>query len=142
MAPSHCWLHPGVAVRESKIEGRGLFATVRLVEGTSVSRVGGRIVPSTALASLLAARDHDPSQPYVDTIMIDDDAHLILPPGNLNHYGNHSCDPNLWWADGFTLDARCDIEPGTELTNDYGTSPGIRRTACRVRAARQCVVRP
>lgn len=35
---------------------------------------------------------------------------------------NHSCDPNLWWADECTLVARRDIEVGEELTSDYSTS--------------------
>jgi len=35
-------------------------------------------------------------------------------PGQANHYGNHSCDPNLWWADGFTLIARRPIVAGED----------------------------
>jgi hypothetical protein len=38
--------------------------------------------------------------------------------------GNHSCDPNLWWTDPYTLAARRDIAPGDEITNDYATSTG------------------
>jgi SET domain-containing protein len=36
--------------------------------------------------------------------------------------GNHSCDPTLWWADGYTLVARRDLASGEELTHDYATS--------------------
>ena len=32
---------------------------------------------------------------------------------------NHSCDPNIWMSDAFTLSARRRIEPGEELTADY-----------------------
>jgi hypothetical protein len=38
-------------------------------------------------------------------------------PGPLNH----SCEPNLGWADDHTLIAIRDIAPGEELTLDYAT---------------------
>lgn len=34
---------------------------------------------------------------------------------------NHSCDPNLGWADGTTLVAIRDVPAGAELTLDYAT---------------------
>jgi hypothetical protein len=34
---------------------------------------------------------------------------------------NHSCDPNLGWADERTLVARRDVAAGEELTVDYAT---------------------
>ena len=59
---------------------------------------------------------------YVDTIAVGPDRHLVLPPGTPNGKGNHSCDPNLWWSDPYTLVARRDIGADEELTNDYATS--------------------
>ena len=35
------------------------------------------------------------------------------------YFINHSCDPNLWLKDAFTLTARRDIKPGEEITIDY-----------------------
>ena len=69
----------------------------------------------------------DESDKPVDTITIGDDEHLLLPtdPRPTIAYGNHSCDPNLWWIDAITLEARRDIAQGEELTSDYGrTSTG------------------
>jgi len=43
---------------------------------------------------------------------------LVLPPGQLNHFGNHSCDPNLWWVDAYTLAARRPIGAAEAVTND------------------------
>jgi len=43
---------------------------------------------------------------------------LVLPPGQLNHFGNHSCDPNLWWVDAYTLAARRPIGAARAVTND------------------------
>ena len=43
------------------------------------------------------------------------------PPTSLSEFGriNHSCDPNLGWADDCTLVAMRDIPSGTELATDY-----------------------
>ena len=117
-----CRLHPAVAVRPSAVAGDGLFARVPLAAGTAVSRLGGRLVTTTALRRLLGA-----ATGYVDTITVADDAHLVLPAGWPGGKGNHGCDPNLWWAAPYTLVARRDIARGEELTNDYATSTGEER---------------
>ena len=122
--PTDCWLHPAVEVRPSPLSGRGLFATETIAEGEAVLRFGGSVVSDDELAILLSRRVADPSHPYVDAIMIGEDRHLVLPPGQPHHFGNHSCDPNLWWGDAYALVTRRDIAPGEELTNDYATSTG------------------
>jgi SET domain-containing protein len=124
--PSRCWLHPDVVVEVSSIEGRGLFASARLRAGEVVARLGGPVVDEAELRRMLNERAVDPSVPYIDTISLDgNNRHLILPPGNLVRFGNHSCDPNLWWLDSLTLGARRDIEAGEEVTTDYATSTGV-----------------
>ena len=92
--------------------------------GTVVSRLGGRLVSGAELEQIFAAAAGQPDRLYVDSITVGDDRHLVLPPGQLNHYGNHSCDPNLWWIDAYTLAARRPIAAGEEVTNDYATSAG------------------
>lgn len=103
---SDCWLHPDVEVRASAIEGRGLFARAPIPAGTPVSRVGGRLVSDAGLRAAFEQAARDPARPYIDTITVADDVHLILPPRRPNGYGNHGCDPNLWWIDAYTLAAR------------------------------------
>jgi uncharacterized protein len=119
-----CWLHPGVEVRRSPISGCGLFATAPITAGTVVSRLGGRLVSTAELRARFTAAARDASHPYIDTITVDADLHLVLPPRRLNGYGNHSCDPNLWWVSAYELAASSDIAAGEELTNDYATSSG------------------
>ncbi|HEV7710080.1 MAG TPA: SET domain-containing protein, partial [Asanoa sp.] len=99
---------------------RGLFATAVIPAGTVVSRLGGRLVSGQQLRDLLAAAAA--SDTYLDTITVDTDLHLVLPPRRPNGYGNHGCDPNLWWIGPYELAARTTIAPGDELTNDYATS--------------------
>jgi uncharacterized protein len=111
-------------VRRSPISGCGLFATVPVTAGTVVSRLGGRLVSTAALRELFTAAARDPGRPYIDTITVGVNLHLVLPPRRPNGYGNHSCDPNLWWVSAYELAARRDIAAGEELTNDYATSTG------------------
>jgi hypothetical protein len=126
------WLHPDVEVRRSAIEGSGLFATRPIPAGTVVARLSGRVVSTAELRQLL-----DVATDYVDTIGIDDDQHLVLPPGQPIHFGNHSCDPSMWHVDAYTLAARRDLAVGAELTVDYAsqTTESAFRMDCRCGAA-------
>ncbi|WP_203783676.1 SET domain-containing protein-lysine N-methyltransferase [Paractinoplanes rishiriensis] len=94
-------------------------------------------------ARLVRARGPGPDPPYIDTITVDADRHLVLPPRRPNGYGNHSCDPNLWWVGPYDLAARRDIAAGEELTNDYATStaePGfVLPCACDTPLCRRTV---
>jgi SET domain-containing protein len=117
-----CWLHPHVEVRASTIAGHGLFATAPIAAGTVVSRLGGQLVSTERLRHMFAAAARHPEHPYLDTITVDSDLHLVLPYRRPNGYGNHSCDPNLWWVGPYELAACRDIAAGEEVTNDYATS--------------------
>ncbi len=112
-----CWLHPDVQVGVSMIAGRGLFATARIPAGTAVSRLGGRLVSTARLHALLGNPEH-----YVDSIVVDEDLHIVLPPDAANRFANHSCEPTLGWTDEFTLITLADLAAGDELTSDYATS--------------------
>ncbi|MGI5245817.1 SET domain-containing protein [Dactylosporangium sp. CA-139066] len=120
--PSDCWLHPDVEVRRSAIAGDGLFARAPIPAGTPISRLGGRLVTWPALLAILDTAARDPAHPYVDTITVTETLHLVLPPATPNGKGNHSCDPNLWWTDAYTLTSRRPVAADEELTNDYATS--------------------
>ena len=120
-APASCWLHPAVEVRPSPIAGRGLFAATDLPVGTTVSRLGGRVVDTAELHRLFAAHE-DGRGAYIDSVAVAADRHLVLPPGSDQHYGNHSCDPNLGWTDAYTLATMVDVPAGQELVSDYAMS--------------------
>lgn len=126
-----------LVVRDSAIEGRGLFFAHGLPAGTVVLRLGGRLVSSAELDALLRQAEADPAAPYVDTITVYDDAHLVLPPNTPIHFGNHSCDPTLWHVGPYELATRRDVIAGEEATLDYGTASGAEgfRMACRCGAA-------
>lgn len=134
---AECWLHDDVTVARSAIAGHGLFATAPIAAGTPVSRLGGRLCSTAELRELIAASG------YVDSVVVDEDVHLLLAPGNRNRLGNHSCDPNLWWTDEYTLSARRDIAAGEELTSDYSTNIAdpqfVLRCHCESYRCRQMV---
>lgn len=123
--PADVWIDHRLMVRPSDIEGCGLFATEDIAAETVLIRLGGRLVSSVKLAAILARANADPRAPYVDTITVYEDAHLIIPPGRKVHFGNHSCDPNAWHVGPYEIAARRDIRASEEVAVDYGTTSGI-----------------
>jgi hypothetical protein len=140
--PASCRLHPAIEVRPSTIAGRGLFATDDLPAGTVVSRLGGHLVDTAELTRLVGETAAGRA-PYVDSIVVAHDRHLVVGPGAGIHYGNHSCDPNLGWVDEYTLATMVDVRAGLELVNDYAMStadPGyVLRCHCPSYRCRQMV---
>jgi SET domain-containing protein len=122
--PAQVWVDPRLTVRRSVIDGDGLFATDDIVAGTIVLRLGGRIVSTAELDEFIAATYADASAAYVDTITVDDDRHLVFPPGTAAHFVNHCCEPNLWHVGPYAVSARRDIRSGEEVTVDYGSNSG------------------
>lgn len=122
--PATLWVHPNVVVRDSGIEGRGLFATEGLPAGVIVLRLSGRLVTTDELAQLIEHANAYPSHVYVDTLTIYENAHLVLPPRSMIHFGNHSCDPNIWHVGPFEIATRRVIQVGDEMTIDYATQSG------------------
>jgi SET domain-containing protein len=126
------WVDEAVIVSHSVIHGRGLFTNADLEAGRIVIRLGGRLVSSSELRALL-----DGAGGYVDTVAVHEDAHLVLPSGTTVHYGNHSCDPNLWHVSSYEIATRRTVLADEELTVDYGThtaAPGFTM-ACSCGAA-------
>lgn len=113
------WTHPNLEVRDSSLAGRGLFARQEIKVGEAVVRLGGRLVTTDELAKLFAVAET--TGRYVDTTQLEADSHLVLPAGSAAHFGNHSCDPNLWYRGEFVLSARRDIARNEEATVDYAT---------------------
>ena len=85
-------------------------------------RLGGRLVSTAELHHLFAAAaNNDDIDDYIDTVAVGDDTHLVLPPGTIAHYVNHSCEPNMWSVSAYELATRRPLDAGDELTVDYGT---------------------
>jgi uncharacterized protein len=114
------YLSPKTKVRESKIHGRGLFATAGIAKDEIVAVKGGRIVGRKTLREKIT-----PLLGPVE-IQIDDDL-FIAPVTNEERelsmlYSNHSCDPNLGIRGEITFVAMRDVRAGEELTHDWATT--------------------
>jgi len=111
---------PKTEVRESKIHGRGLFATADIAKDEIVAVKGGHIVDRQRLR-----REITPRLGPVE-IQIDDE--LFIAPVTADEregsmlYSNHSCDANLGIRSEITFIAMRDIPAGEELTHDWATT--------------------
>jgi len=114
------YLSPKTEVRESKIHGRGLFATVDIGKDEIVAVKGGHIVDRETL--------RDEITPRLGPVEIQIDDHLFIAPVTNEEregsmlYSNHSCDANLGMRGEITFVAMCDIQAGEELTHDWATT--------------------
>jgi SET domain-containing protein len=111
---------PKTEVRESKIHGRGLFATSDIAKDEVVAVKGGHLISREQL------REKVTLQLGPVEIQIDDD--LFIAPiteeereGSML-YTNHSCDPNLGMRGEITFVAMRNIRAGEELTHDWATT--------------------
>ncbi len=109
------WLDPRIIIKESGIEGRGMFASAPIKAGEKILRWGGIVVSAEELKSGKFKSE--------TAAIIEDGIYLVDMSDNVtaaaDYCLNHSCDPNLWMEDEITLGARRDISPGEELTSDY-----------------------
>src|SRR4029434_4487127 len=111
---------PKTAVCESKIHGRGLFATSDIAKDEIVAGKGGHIDDRKTLRGKITPR-LGPVE-----IQIDDDL-FIAPVSNEERelsmlYSNHSCDANMGIRGEITFVALRDIRAGEELTHDWCVS--------------------
>lgn len=112
-------LHPKIEVRESPIEGKGLFAKATFKKGERFNVTEGEhpFVVMTDAEFEAYKQTHD----HWDAIALGDGTHKV---GTLtreedpSNYGNHSCDPNIA-PDGDASIVLRVIAPGEEITADY-----------------------
>ena len=113
------FISPKAAVRESKIHGKGLFATEPISKGEIVCIKGGYIFDRRKLDELKGAIG--PAE-----IQIADD--LFIGPVDTDEregsmiFSNHSCDPNIGVKGQIVFVAMRDIHSGEELTHDWATT--------------------
>jgi hypothetical protein len=111
------YLSPKTEVQESKIHGRGLFATGDIAKDEIIAVKGGHIVDGKTLREEIT--------PVLGPVEIQIGDDLFIAPvcdeeRELSMlYLNHSCDPNLGVRGEITFVAMRDIRAGEELTHDW-----------------------
>lgn len=129
-----------IAVHQSGIHGRGVFATLPLAEGERVFEYKGERI---SWKEALRRHPHDPEQPNHTFYFALEDGRVIdgLHGGNSSRWINHSCAPN---CEAEEIDSRVfiyaarDIAAGEELYYDYGLVLDGRHTK-KVKADYLCL---
>jgi hypothetical protein len=129
------YLSPKAAVRESRIHGRGLFATEAFARDEIVAVKGGHIFDRRKLREV---------EPLLGAAEIQIGEDLFIGPLTESEregsmiYSNHSCEPNIGVRGQIVFVAMRDIEAGEELTHDWATTDDdTYRLECRC-GARAC----
>jgi len=122
-----------IEVRNSPIEGSGLFALVDLPKWTCAMEYQGTLVPW----------EEKEEEAEEKTVLFEVDENWVIDPrlnGNDARYVNHSCEPNCetWLEEKRVYIWTCKkIKAGEELTIDYGLSVG-RKPKKKDRKAYPC----
>ncbi len=110
------YLSPKCVVKESPIQGKGLFAVALIAKGEIVCIKGGYIINRETLRSM-------PDWFRTAEIQIADD--LFIAPITKDErdgsmiFSNHSCEPNIGVQGQIVFVAMRDIAAGEELTHDW-----------------------
>lgn len=119
-----------IAVRNSPIHGRGVFALGRIPKGTRIIEYKGKLITDKE-ADRRYSRMHEHS-PH--TMLFSIEGGLVIDAtrhGNSARWINHSCRPNCEIEEEghrVFIDAGRDIRAGEELTYDYNLQIGEKHT--------------
>lgn len=114
--PNLSYLSPQTVVKESPIQGRGLFAQAFIAKGEIVCIKGGHIFNREALREV---------QKTLGPAEIQIGENLFIGPLTAGEregsmiFSNHSCDPNIGVQGQIVFVAMRDIAAGEELTHDW-----------------------
>lgn len=101
------WITPKANVNLSGVSGKGLFAKVPIKENEKVVVWKGNYFNKSEA-------DKVKSEGKL-VMQWDEDLFSVEERGDdIGYYINHSCDPNLWMQDAYTLVAKRDIREGEE----------------------------
>jgi hypothetical protein len=119
-----------IAVRNSPIHGRGVFALRRIPKGVRIIEYKGKLITDKE-ADRRYSRLHENS-PH--TMLFSLDGGLVIDAtrrGNSARWINHSCAPNCEIEEEghrIFIESGRDIRPGEELTYDYNLQIGEKHT--------------
>lgn len=125
-------LTPGIAIKPSKIDGKGCFATVRFPRGRKIAEYVGERISRRETARRIKGQG-DSRRLYISGI----DSYWAIDAvrlGNGTQFINHSCEPNCYvkTIHGHILFfALRDIEPGEEILLDYVESYHSNEKKCK-----------
>jgi SET domain-containing protein len=125
-------LYYGLAVRPSKLVGRGLFTSVAIAARVKIGEFEGETI------RLREARRRAKGRSVIAIVELERHALDATRMTRGFRFINHSCDPNTFFRCTDTraeIYARRAIAAGEELTVDYGESHHNGRLPCRCGAS-------
>lgn len=121
MASNKQTKHPLIKTKNSKIQGRGVFAARRIRKGQRIIEYVGEIIDTKE-----EERRYDDSKMdrhHTFLFKIDDNTTIDgTRRGSDARFINHSCEPNceaVWEERRIFIEAIKNIQPGVELAYDY-----------------------
>ena len=128
-------LAPGLAIKKSRINGKGCFATLHFPRRKKIAEYTGERI-TTAEANRRAGRRRLRICALDSRWSLDGSR-----GGNGTHYINHSCEPNSYMKilyGHIQFYALRDIRPGEEITVDYEMTlhPDSKRCFCGAQTCR------
>ena len=111
----HSWIHPGLEDRESRIHGKGVFATRSIGALERLAVLGGDIMLIDEINDLPEGLQDYPMQIEERFVL---GSRAERAPEDTDYF-NHSCDPNAGFRGQIFLVAMRAIESGEEITFDY-----------------------
>ena len=126
-------IYASLRVGASRLTGKGLFATTPIAARAKIGEFEGEVI------GLREARRRAKGRTIVAIVELERHALDATDSPRGFRFINHSCDPNTFTrctADRAEFYALRDIEPGEELTVDYGESQHDGKLPCRCGTAR------
>jgi len=117
-------LHHAIVVKDSGIQGRGLFATENIKAG-EITWWQGPDEPRYHIDTIRRWPLEKQEKFFCLAYQVDEEWYhgpLDGSPFDPADFMNHSCGPNTWFVDDAQMVARRNIQSGAEITYDYATS--------------------
>jgi len=141
---------PYFTVRDSKIHGKGVFATRKIPAGAFIIEYTGEIITAKQAVKRYNPSPDNPTHTFYFSL----ENGKVIDGGNDARWINHACEPNCEAReeDGHIfIHALRDIECGEELNYDYGLvveeryTPSIKRAyecRCGTSSCRRTMLAP
>lgn len=134
---------PYYAVRDSKIHGKGVFATRKIPAGELVIEYTGELITSKQAVQRYNPSPDNPTHTFYFSL----ESGKVIDGGNDARWINHACEPNCEAREEngrIFIYALRDIRRGEELNYDYGLvlderyTPAIKRAYACLCGASTC----
>ena len=113
---SYGWLTQKAETRSSGIEGKGTYATQKILKNEIVAIFGGKVLDTASWKKI--------SDDEITSLALPLDEEFVITPSKISEAGdsdfvNHSCNPNCGIRGQIMLVAMRDINVNDEITFDY-----------------------